>query len=143
MFYHVTKTKPKWAEILCMHRHGGQCCEDEMCCGCIEDLRMEDMLGPTTDFPMLPQPPFAPGCFPSIYKMHQVGCAVMDCSLDASCTTTNTSCCAYINLEVLDFIDRFLTAHCLQDQYMLLYGTVLGSVRDQTILPHTEDVDVV
>jgi hypothetical protein len=44
--------------------------------------------------------------------------------------------------QVLDFLDRFLTANCLQDEYMLVYGTVLGSVRQGSIIPYTEDVDV-
>lgn len=57
-------------------------------------------LGPTTDVPMMPQPPFAPGCFPSVDKMHQLGCPAMDCSLDPACTVANTSCCAYVHLQV-------------------------------------------
>jgi hypothetical protein len=57
-------------------------------------------LGPKTDAPMMPQPPFAPGCFPSIFKMHQAGCPIMDCSLDPGCTVTDPSCCAYVNFQV-------------------------------------------
>lgn len=38
-------------------------------------------------------------------------------------------CC----LQLLDFLDRFLTANCLQDDYMLAHGTILGAVSGGTV----------
>lgn len=100
-------------------------------------------LGPSTDSLMMSQPPFTPGCFPGVSSMQDLGCPLMDCSQDASCSVHNTSCCVYFNYQMLDFLDRFLTAHCLQQEYMLVYGSLLGAVRETDgILAHTEDVDL-
>lgn len=208
MFYHITK-KPKWPEMLCMHKAGGRCCTPELCSACVlqqiqnastapsatalpatsggaatdeekplvahqqtapdaepttpAHMRaapaavrtnastgqssttgslLQALDGPTTDAPMMPQPPFAPGCFPPADKMRLLGCPIMDCSQDASCTIHNTSCCAYFNYKMLDILDRLLTVNCFEGHYMLVYGTILGAVRSQTILPHTEDLDI-
>ena len=61
--------------------------------------------------------------------------------MDVSCSTRNTSCCAFINLQMMLFFDQFLTSKGLEGQYTLVYGSVLGAVRNHTVLPHTSDVD--
>lgn len=67
-----------------------------------EQLAVVD-LGPTTDAPMMPQPPFSPGCFPRHNvpnDMHEFGCPIIDCSLAENCTVSVPSCCAYVNFQV-------------------------------------------
>lgn len=39
-------------------------------------------------------------------------------------------------------VHRFLVSKCLQHEYVLAHGTALGAVRDQTIIPHTQDLDL-
>jgi hypothetical protein len=65
----------------------------------------------------------------------------MKCVQDPSCTIYNTSCCAYLNYQMLSFFDDFMTSKCLQDEYFIMFGTAIGALRNKTILPHTEDVD--
>lgn len=87
-------------------------------------------------------PPFEPTCFARVKDMHTFGCPVMDCIRDPSCTVSNTSCCAFLNLQMLTFFDRFMADSCLQDEYLVVFGTALGAFRNQTILPTTEDIDL-
>lgn len=35
-----------------------------------------------------------------------------------------------------------MSSKCLHNEYVILHGTALGAMRNQTILPHTEDVDL-
>jgi hypothetical protein len=88
-------------------------------------------------------PPFEPTCIATdLLDMEQWGCAVLECSRDPSCTVHNISCCTYLNYQMLSFLDDFLVSRCLQDEYFVVFGTALGAIRDQSIFPHTEDLDV-
>jgi hypothetical protein len=96
-------------------------------------------LGPLTDAPMKVLPPFEPTCIADdLHRMETWGCPVIFCSLDPSCTIHNTSCCAYLNFKMLSFLHDFLASKCLQDEYLTMFGTGLGAVRNQTIIPWTE-----
>lgn len=100
-------------------------------------------LGPITDAPMATLPPFEPTCLATdLARMQTWGCPVMHCSQDPSCTVYNTSCCAYLNYEMLSFFDSFMASKCLPDEMFVMFGTAIGALREQTILPHTEDVDL-
>jgi hypothetical protein len=39
------------------------------------------------------------------------------------------------------FFDHFLSSKGLQGEYMLVYGSALGALRNATVLAHTGDVD--
>jgi hypothetical protein len=39
------------------------------------------------------------------------------------------------------FFDQFLSSKGLQGEYMLVYGSALGALRNGTVLAHTGDVD--
>ncbi|CAF1406290.1 unnamed protein product [Adineta steineri] len=67
-------------------------------------------------------------------------CAFLTCSHSSQCTTQNQTCCAYILKHSLVFIDTFFKHHNLS--YVIVYGTLLGAVRDKTIIPWTKDVDI-
>jgi hypothetical protein len=100
-------------------------------------------VGPTTDAAMSVLPPFEPTCIATeLLYMERWGCAVLECSRDPSCTVHNISCCTYLNYQMLSFLDDFLVSRCLQDEYFVVFGTALGAIRDQSIFPHTEDLDV-
>lgn len=100
-------------------------------------------LGPVTDAPMLVLPPFEPTCLATdLARMQTWGCPIMQCSQDPSCTVHNTSCCAYLNYQMLSFLDDFLASKCLQDEYLVVFGSAIGALRNKTILPHTEDIDL-
>jgi hypothetical protein len=100
-------------------------------------------LGPTIAVPMMALPPYPPTCINNtLDEVYKAVCPIMDCRTDADCTVHDPSCCAYLNYQMLTFLDRFLKSKCLQDEWILTHGTALGAVRDKTILPHTHDVDI-
>jgi hypothetical protein len=43
---------------------------------------------------------------------------------------------------MLLFLDRFLASKGLEGEFSLVYGAALGAVRNGTILPSTNDVDI-
>lgn len=97
----------------------------------------------TTDAEMLPLPPFQPTCIANrLERMDTWGCPVMMCNKDSSCTVHDPSCCAYLNYQMLSFLHDFLAAKCLHKEYLVMYGTGLGAVRNQTVIPWTEDLDL-
>ena len=67
-------------------------------------------------------------------------CAYLNCSHSSEFTTDNVSCCASILKNALLFIDTFFEVHNLS--YVIIYGTLLGAVRNNTIIPWTRDIDV-
>jgi probable UDP-sugar transporter A4 len=69
-------------------------------------------------------------------------CPNITCSMESSCTVYNSSCCNYLNQELLSFMVAFLHAKGLDREYFGVYGTALGAMRDGTILPWTMDVDL-
>jgi hypothetical protein len=46
-------------------------------------------------------------------------------------------------MQMLTWFDKFMAAKCLDNEWVLIYGTTLGALRNGTILAHTEDVDIV
>jgi hypothetical protein len=97
----------------------------------------------TTDAKMLPLPPFEPTCIATnLERMETWGCPVIMCNMHPSCTIHNTSCCAYLNYQMLSFLHDFLASKCLDKEYLTMFGTGLGSVRNQTIIPWTQDIDL-
>ena len=44
--------------------------------------------------------------------------------------------------QMLSFLHDFLASKCLETEYLAMFGTGLGAVRNNTIIPWTEDVDV-
>jgi hypothetical protein len=92
---------------------------------------------------MMVLPPFQPTCFAKWDDdMYKFGCPDMYCSKDPACTVDNPKCCMHLNYKLLVFFDKFMSAKCLQNEYLLLHGTALGAMRNKTILYHTADVDV-
>lgn len=92
---------------------------------------------------MKPLPPFEPTCMAKdLTKMEAWGCPVMLCDKRPSCTVQEPSCCAHLNFQMLSFLHDFLAAKCLESEYLAMFGTGLGAVRNSTIIPWTEDVDV-
>jgi drug/metabolite transporter (DMT)-like permease len=69
-------------------------------------------------------------------------CPTLSCSMDASCLITNSSCCNYQNLQLLSFWVAFLHEKGLDDEYFGVFGTALGALRDGSIMPWTNDVDI-
>ncbi|CAM2699469.1 unnamed protein product [Rotaria socialis] len=67
-------------------------------------------------------------------------CSSLQCSYSTQCTTKNETCCAYILKHFLVFLDGFFRSHNLT--YVVIYGSLLGAVRDHTIIPWTHDIDV-
>ena len=102
----------------------------------------EGELGVQTNEPMHWLPPFDPACQASGAIRERIVCPQLDCRLDQTCDVHDPTCCAYVNHQMLKFFDRFMSLKCLQDEWVVLYGTLLGALRDQTILPHTEDLDI-
>ncbi len=77
-------------------------------------------------------------------------CRTPICSRDPSCSwnatrsiniTRGTMCCNDLLFLMLEDLTAWFTNHDIP--YYLMYGTLLGAVRDNDILPHTRDVDVV
>lgn len=95
-------------------------------------------LGPTTDTPMPVLPPFAPTCIASRDNdMNRISTPILVCSKDISCTIDDPKCCMHLNWKLLMFFDKFMASKCLQDEYVLVHGTALGAIRNETILYHT------
>ena len=67
-------------------------------------------------------------------------CAMLNCSYSRTCTTQQPHCCAYINKQALLFVDHFFREHNLS--YAIIYGTLLGAIRNGTIIPWTQDIDI-
>jgi len=77
-------------------------------------------LGPTTNAPMKVLPPFEPTCIATqLSRMETWGCPVIMCNKDPTCSVHNTSCCAYLNYQMLSFLHDFLASKCLQDEYLV------------------------
>ena len=67
-------------------------------------------------------------------------CANFRCSHEKTCRTSNRSCCIWILKKALLFVGDFFRKHNLS--YGVIYGTLLGAVRNQTLIPWTRDIDV-
>lgn len=64
----------------------------------------------------------------------------MPCTRETErCSGTN-QCCRNNLTELLLFVDEFMKRH--EFQYWLAYGTLLGCVRDKTLIPWDEDIDL-
>lgn len=96
----------------------------------------------TTEAPMRVFAPQLPLCFPDQPEMNLMGAPVINCAMDKSCNVADPRCCAYINFEMLKFLDSFLASKCLEGEWLVVYGTALGGLRNGTILAHTQDVDL-
>ena len=79
-----------------------------------------------------------------------VYCRTPVCSRDPSCAwdpqagmnaTRGTMCCNDLLYLMLEDLTAWFDSRDIP--YYLMYGTLLGAVRDHDILPHTRDVDVV
>lgn len=67
-------------------------------------------------------------------------CANFQCSHDKTCRTSNSTCCVSLLKTSLIFVEKFFRKHNLS--FALVYGTLLGAVRNRTIIPWTRDIDV-
>jgi phosphorylcholine metabolism protein LicD len=67
-------------------------------------------------------------------------CATLTCSHSKFCTTKNTSCCVYVLKTALNFLDTFFQKHNIT--YVIIYGTLLGAIRNGTVIPWTHDIDI-
>jgi hypothetical protein len=43
---------------------------------------------------------------------------------------------------MLSAFDAFMSSKCMDDEYVIMFGSAIGALRDETILPHTEDIDL-
>lgn len=99
-------------------------------------------LEPTTDAPMVLQPPFYPTCFVKYDDMRVAGCPYSACIRADNCTVSNPKCCIYVMHSMLSFLGHYLEAKCLQSEYVLVYGTLLAAIRNKTLFPYDSDVDI-
>ncbi|WIA35424.1 hypothetical protein OEZ86_003867 [Tetradesmus obliquus] len=61
-------------------------------------------------------------------------CARMSCSTASNCTASDPACCAYLQLRMLAFWDRFMASKGLAQQHFLVYNSLLAAVqRSQTL----------
>lgn len=94
------------------------------------------------DAPFPALPPFEPACLVRFEDRAQLGCRPVNCSLAASCTVQDKSCCAYLNFRMLHDLDRILYSKGLQGEYALVYGSALGAARNQSVLPDLPNIDM-
>ena len=67
-------------------------------------------------------------------------CAHLRCSHSHLCTTNNPFCCTYVLKTALFFLDTFFAKYNIS--YVIVYGTLLGAVRNGTMIPWTRDLDI-
>mmetsp|Transcript_8379 Transcript_8379/g.31305 ORF Transcript_8379/g.31305 Transcript_8379/m.31305 type:complete len:246 (-) Transcript_8379:816-1553(-) len=69
-------------------------------------------------------------------------CQNPPCSSLKNCSTPgHDACCADLLQELLEASNTFMTMQNIS--YYVFWGTLLGSFRDNTIIPYTSDVDLV
>ena len=69
-------------------------------------------------------------------------CQHPPCSREDNCSDPGfVRCCVDLLQELLEASDEFLKLHNLS--YYVFWGTLLGSVRNDSIIPYTSDVDLV
>lgn len=69
-------------------------------------------------------------------------CPAWNCSVDATCTSHNTSCCAHLRLQTMAFWDAFMHSHGLGDQHMVLYDTLMDALLTATTSPAADVLHV-
>lgn len=104
--------------------------------------RVNMLAGPKTRACMPVLPPMEPVCFVPPESRSSLGCPTLHCSLAAKCTPADRTCCAFLNLQMLVFLEQYLTSKGLGNELTLVYGTALGAMREHRVLPWTTDVDV-
>eukprot|EP00299_Pterocystis_sp_00344_P017618 c8827_g1_i2.p1 GENE.c8827_g1_i2~~c8827_g1_i2.p1 ORF type:complete len:370 (-),score=75.07 c8827_g1_i2:49-1158(-) len=69
-------------------------------------------------------------------------CANLNCTWDAECFPhSGPQCCSWVNLKILLAWNATATKYNIS--YSLMFGTLLGAIRDQSIMPWTDDTDVI
>lgn len=65
-------------------------------------------------------------------------CPALTCSRDASCTSSNSSCCAHLHLHMLAFWDAFMHSRGLDGHYVALYDTLGDATLSSLAKPDAE-----
>jgi hypothetical protein len=69
-------------------------------------------------------------------------CAAFSCSTASTCTAKDPECCAYLQLRMLAFWDRFMASKGLAQQHLLVYNSLLAAQRSKALDAESLQLDV-